>query len=710
MVAAEVLRRVERTRHVVSLVGQAIIRSYDEEALYHEVCRYLVNYGGYLMAWVGIVEETPKRSVRPVGHAGIEPNFLQALNVSWSDDLDTLGPTGEAVVEEQPFVARNIPTDPRMEVLRKEAKLFGYRASCAFPLQFGRHGMGVLTVHSLEPDAFGFEEVAYLRQLAGDLAAGVVGLRDHARRHLLEVETRKAEARYRSIIENSREGIFQSDLDGRLLLVNDALVRLLGYESQEALLAVEPPAIATHLHPQDAEPTVEGMLRAAGTEPIKARMRHKSGDWVWVSMNIKVIEDPHGDIVEGFIQDMTAIHGQEEANARLSAVVDAADDAIVGTDKAGLVSDWNQGAAHLFGYSRDEVVGRPIVDFMVPEERREEDARIQKAISRGERVPSFDTVRRCKDGRIIRTSVTISPILAPDGTVVGSTAVERDITKAHKAAALKKVMREEQAEVQRLTALEEVRKTFINEASHELNTPLTPVLIHLEGLAADTKLTADQRKHVTMIERNVRRLASLVHDMLDASRLETGRFNLELEDLPLAELVEETVENFTDKASKTGITLSSGPLQPVVAMADADRLTQVLHNLVTNAISFTPPGGRVTVATKSEDGAAVVRVTDTGVGLTSEQIEQLFQPFARPHEDTGTAPKGTGLGLFISRGIIKQHGGKIWAESPGLGEGSSFCFSIPIAGPTHKATPASLITPQHDPEGLSAHGNTRARF
>ncbi len=702
MVAAEVLRRVNRTRHVVGLVSQAIIRSYDEEVLYHEVCRLLVNFGGYLMAWVGIAEETPDRIVRPVGHAGIETNFLQALKITWDNDLERNGPTGEAVAEERPFVARNIPTDPQMEVLRKDAKLFGYRAACAFPMKLGRHGMGVLTVHSLEPDAFGFEEVAFLRDLAGDLAAGVVGLRDRAKRRTLEVETRKAEARYRSIIENSREGIFLSDLHGRLLLVNDALVDLLGYESQAALLAVDPPTIATHMHPQDAEPTVEGMLRAAGAEPIKARMRHQRGDWVWVSMNVKVIEGPDGPIIEGFIQDMTAVHGQQEANARLAAVVNAADDAIVGTDKAGRVSDWNQGAARLFGFSRDEVVGRPIADFMVPDERRDEDARIRRAIEAGERVPPFETVRRCKDNRIIRTSVTISPILAPDGTVAGSTAVERDITQAHRTAAAKRAMLAEREEVRRLTALEKVRKTFISEASHELNTPLTPVRIHLEVLTEDPDLTPDQRKHLTVIERNVLRLGNLVHDMLDASRLDSGRFNLELDDVPLAVLVEDTVDSLAEIATAQGITLSSGHLKPVVAMADANRLNQVLHNLVTNAISFTPSGGRVTVSTRSRDGTAIVRVTDTGVGMLPHQIAQLFQPFARPHEGTGTAAKGTGLGLFISRGIVEQHGGRIWAESPGPGNGSSFCFSIPLAGPTHKATSAPTPSPRQPPKAFGA--------
>lgn len=701
VVAAEVLRRVNRTRHVVSLVSQAIIRSYDEEALYHEVCRYLVNSGGYLMAWVGLVDRETK-SIRPVGHAGIEANFLQALKVTWANDLAGHGPTGEAVTELRPAVARNIPTDPRLEVLRNEARLFGYRATCALPLQLGNHGEGVLTIHALEPEAFGFEEVAFLRELAGDLAAGAIALREKAKRRFTEDAARTAEARYRSIIENAYEGIFQCDLEGRLLLVNDALVRLLGYPSQAALLAVDPPTIATHLHPQDAEPTVEGMLRYAGPEPIKARMRHQRGDWVWVSMSVKVIEGPSGTIIEGFIQDMTAVHGEQEARARLAAIIDSADDAIIGTDTDGRVSHWNQGAARLFGFSREEVLDRSIADFLVPSDFQSAWAAIQATIERGDRLPPFETVRQAKDGRLLHTSVKVSPIIGHDDTIAGATVVERDITQAQKAAAAKRAMELEQAEVARLKGLEEVRKVFISEASHELNTPLTPLRIHVEALRESAELSQQDRDHVVVIERNTRRLANLVHDMLDASRLDTGRFNLQLTDLPLAIRVGDAVDSLMEAAKGSGVTLECGPMARPLVNADGPRVDQVLYNLLNNAISFTPQGGRVTVSVSLMAGEAVVRVTDTGLGLSAEQVQQLFKPFSRPHEGTGSGPRGTGLGLFICKGIIEQHGGRIWAESPGPGKGSTFCFSLPLA--KDSPGPPSPADPQAAPAGVVGHG------
>lgn len=550
VVAAEVLRRVNRTRQAVSLVSQVIIRAYEEEALHAEVCRHLVTFGGYLMSWIGVAEEAPTRVVRPIAHSGLEANFLGALKITWSEDLVLRSPTSLAIAEQRPHVARNILKEPRYAVLRKDAQLYGYTATCALPLQFAQFGMGVLTIHAMEPDAFNPEEVALLRELASDLSAGVVGLRERARRQATE--------------------------------------------------------------------------------------------------------------------------------ERLMAVVDATDDAILGTDLEGRVTDWNAGATRLFGYEREAVLGRPVASFLMPADRREEDTRVRQAVMRGERVPRFETVRLCKEQRLIHTSVTVSPIFSPEGKVVGSTMVEHDVTAARVAEASKQAVLLEEAEVGRLKGLEELRKTFMSEASHELNTPLTPLRIHAEALA-ETELSPDQRAHLAVMERNILRIANLVKGMLEASRLETGRFQLDREDVPLGVVIEESLLMLREAAAQARLTLEVGPFEVMVVDADRQRIGQVMHNLVSNSISFTPPGGRIDVRVRALGGEARVCVADTGLGLTPDQLAKLFQAFSRLHEGTGV-PKGTGLGLFISKGIIEQHGGRIWAESAGPGKGSSFCFTLPLVG------------------------------
>lgn len=552
LVAAEVLRRVTRTRQAVSLVSQVIIRSYEEEALHAEVCRHLVTFGGYLMAWIGVAEEKPERLVRPVAHAGLEPNFLSALRITWSNDLANRSPTSRAIQEQRPHVARNILKEPRFAVLRKEAQLYGYTATCALPLQFAQYGMGVLTIHAMEPDAFNAEEVSLLRELANDLAAGVIGLRERGKRQALE--------------------------------------------------------------------------------------------------------------------------------ERLVAVVDASDDAIIGCDIDGTVTDWNAGATRLFGYTRDDAVGHPVAQLIAPPGRVQEVARIRASVVRGERPPRFETVRLCKEGKTIHTSVMISPIFAADGKVVGTTSVEHDLTATRAAELGRRAVQLEEAEVARLKSIEAVRRTFISEASHELNTPLTPLRIHLETLSERADITPGQREHLTVMDRNLMRLCHLVADMLEASRLETGRFKLALADVRVSAIIEETVQSLAETAAAAGVELSTGRMSRPRVTADRNRIGQVLHNLVNNALAFTPRGGKVVISDRLDKGASavVVSVTDTGLGLTEEQLGRLFQPFSRPHEG-GAGPKGTGLGLFISKAIIEQHGGRVGATSKGPGQGSTFFFTLPLA-------------------------------
>lgn len=705
-VAAETLRRVNRTRQVVSLVSQAIIRSYEEDALHGEVCRFLVTFGGYLMAWIGLADEKPTKVVRPVGHAGVESNFLEALKITWSNDLANQSPTSRAIREQRPYVARNIPTDPRLVGLRPEAKLYGYTATCALPIQFAGHGMGVLTIHAAEPDAFGSEEVSLLRELANDLSAGVVALREKAKRQALEEETHLAESRYRRIIENAHEGIFECTPDGALITVNLALANLLGYDDPAELMAVEPASILTHVHPEDA--AALQFTHGRDAPPMHLRLRTKEGGWVWVAVSMQNAEGATGPQRVAFVQDMTLVRAQREANARLASVVDAADEAIVGTDLRGAVSDWNEGAVRLFGYKAREVIGKPLAEFLIPPDRQEENRRVMEAMARGESVPRFETVRLCKEKKLIHTSVTVNPIFAGEGELVGSTIVEHDITQARMSAAARRAKELEDAEVMKLKALERIRKTFMSEASHELNTPLTPLRIHVEALAESKDLTPEGRAHLTVIERNLLRLCNLVRDMLEASRLETGRFKLEVRDTAVATLIEEVTQGLAETAKRGRVKLEVDIPSRLVARADSHRVGQVLYNLLTNAISFTKEGGRVTVSAHAEKDMVVVRVRDTGVGLTADQITQLFQPFARPHEATGTAPKGTGLGLFISKGIIEQHGGRIWAESPGPGAGSSFCFTLPV-GRTESRNPMSGEGPQRQPRPATAPKPTASR-
>ncbi len=543
---------MNRTRQVVSLASQIVIRAYEEEALHSDICRTLVHWGGYLMAWVGFAEEKPQRILRPVAYSGLEPNFLLDMKLTWPNDLSPFAPTTRTVANQRPHVARHILTEARFAPLRQDAKLHGYTATCALPLQFAGFGLGVLTIHATEPGAFGAEEVSLLRELAADVSAGVIALRERQTRERIE--------------------------------------------------------------------------------------------------------------------------------ERLALVADAAAEAIVGTDLDGNIIEWNSGAARMFGYTREEAVGRPFEDLLAisaPPARR---AAVLEALLRGEQIPPHDVTCKRKDGTLIDTSGSTAPIFAPDGQVVGATIIKQDLTARLAAEAAKREAQVEKDAVARVTAIAELRRRFINQASHELNTPLTPLIIQANILGDDPELNQRQRDSVAVIMRSASRMAKLVKGMLETSvMLDKSPIDLETSDFRLDALVEECIRSLEEEAGKAGVSIESKATRNLVVHGDPTRVANVLHILLRNAISFTPKDGRVTVLATPEGKGARVCVNDTGLGLSTEQIGQLFQPFSKPHDGTGFASNGSGLSLAYAKGTISLHGGRIWAESKGLGQGSSFFFTLPLS-------------------------------
>lgn len=252
----------------------------------------------------------------------------------------------------------------------------------------------------------------------------------------------------------------------------------------------------------------------------------------------------------------------------------------------------------------------------------------------------------------------------------------------------------------RLRDLDRFRTQFINNAAHELGTPLTPIKIQMhllrKALAEGTPERAEEVKRVLVLERNLERLADLARDILDAARLQASRLELGQAPVDMSELARETVESFSDAAGPVGVSLESHVDPRLSVLGDRRRLGQVLFNLVGNALKFTPPGGRVVVRVASTPDEVVVRVEDDGIGLRPADAERLFQPFVQVNESVRPGDHGTGLGLYISKGIVEACGGRIWCASEGPGLGSTFAFSLPRAhgsGAQSQALAGSQVEP-----------------
>ncbi|OFW05397.1 MAG: hypothetical protein A3H96_07905 [Acidobacteria bacterium RIFCSPLOWO2_02_FULL_67_36] len=352
-----------------------------------------------------------------------------------------------------------------------------------------------------------------------------------------------------------------------------------------------------------------------------------------------------------------------DAAERLAAIVSSSDDAIISKDLNGVIQSWNRGAERIFGYTADEAVGKSIT-IIIPEERLDEEKEVLRRIRAGQMVDHFETVRRAKDGHSVDISLTVSPIRDDEGRIIGASKIARDITEARR-------LRQEAEEADRL------KDEFLATLSHELRTPLNAVVGYTNMLRSGVIPESQRDKALDVIQRNIDSLTQLVNDLLDVSTIVSGKVRLRLQPCELRTVVEEAIEVIMPAAEAKGVAIAPnlGSNDPV--SGDHDRLRQVLWNLLTNAVKFTPPGGHVYVGLERAGRLVRVVVRDTGVGLAPESLPYLFQRFWQAETGKMRAFGGLGLGLALSRHFVELHGGRISARSEGLGKGAEFTVELP---------------------------------
>jgi PAS domain S-box-containing protein len=368
----------------------------------------------------------------------------------------------------------------------------------------------------------------------------------------------------------------------------------------------------------------------------------------------------------------TALRAEEE---RYRNLVESSPDGIV-LVASGHIVYANPSAARLFGAARSaDLLGKsPIGDLVVPEYVQVIQERMAAIERLGARTKPLEIRVRRFDGTELDVEVMGAPAMheghPADQTIVRDITARKEAEQAHR-------------RIERLEEINDLKTQLLNMASHELNTPIAALRLQLHMLKLGTAEQDPRKaKAVQLLDRNVERLALLVKDILDVARMQSGQLKVRVERVDLAPVLEEAAELYAQAYLEKGVSLVVEAPTTYVE-ADAQRLTQVLVNLLSNALKFTDPGGRVSLALSTEGENATVRIKDNGSGLTAEQITKLFQPFSQVHDISAVTKGGTGLGLHISRGILEQHSGRIWCESDGPGQGTTFAFALPL----HAAAP-----------------------
>jgi PAS domain S-box-containing protein len=365
------------------------------------------------------------------------------------------------------------------------------------------------------------------------------------------------------------------------------------------------------------------------------------------------------------------VSGFVSADLLLAAIVDSSDDAIISKNLDGIVTSWNKGAERIFGYTPEEMIGQSVLRLLPPD-RKHEEAEILARLRRGERIDHFETIRIRKNGAPFYVSLTISPIRNNAGIIVGASKIARDITGQQQAA-------QKLAEVNdALVRSDRLKADFISTLSHELRTPLTAIAgwidILREGATPD-----ELAQGLSVIERNVRAQSHLIDDLLDMSRIESGKLNLDVQRLDLPPVITAALDSVQPTAQAKGVRLTSkfSSIGGAV-LADRNRLQQIVWNLLVNAIKFTPSGGHVQVAVDRVHSHVEISVTDTGAGIPLEFVNRIFDRFSQADSSSTRRHGGLGLGLAIVKHLTELHGGTVQVKSQGPGFGATFIVSLPL--------------------------------
>jgi len=360
--------------------------------------------------------------------------------------------------------------------------------------------------------------------------------------------------------------------------------------------------------------------------------------------------------------------------SQIAAIVESSDDAIISKNLNSIILTWNKGAERIFGYTAAEVIGKPITILIPPEDQHEEPA-ILARLRRGERIEHYETIRLRKDGKKINISLTVSPIKNTAGEVVGASKIARDITDKKRWEEELKYARDEAERASH------AKDDFLAALSHELRTPLNPVLLVASDAAANLDLPPGVRANFDMIRRNVELEARLIDDLLDLTRITSGKLKLDKRSVNIHAVLKTTVAMLQSEIENREIVLTQKfeAFQNIIS-GDTVRLQQIFWNVLKNAMKFTPPRGTIAIETRSAGEEYVVTIADSGIGMTAQELARAFNAFTQgDHSEDARRFGGLGLGLTISKKLVELHSGSIEAFSEGRNRGSRFVLRFPLA-------------------------------
>ncbi len=721
--ACRQLRRTNRVLAALSECNRSVIRADDEVELLQQACRIAVEVGGYQLAWIGFPESDSGRSVKPIARYAEGEVEFQEGPISWGDGERGAHPLGCAIRGRRVAVVHNINLAPEFAPWCAVAAENGYSSVAAVPLQAGGAVLGGLAVYLHPSGGFDDSELNFLRELADELAFGISALRLRQRRTQDRDKLHVRDWAMRSSIN----GIVLADMRGHITYANPSFLRMWG--CTDAGEVIGRPTISFWANQVEARSVRDILIGAGHFWHGEMTACRRDGTQFEAEVSATVVRNEASQpicLMASFV-DITERKLAEQAlrrsEERYRALVENTTDIIYACDEEGTLTYVSPHVMR-YGWSPDEIVGRSLLDFVYEPDRQQVAVDFLRSIQSGDEFPTeFRTCEREGNGmywmeersRVVRDT---------SGGIRGLSGVIRDITERKQAESL---LREQDAELRRAAAeLEErvaartwelhqakelaeaasrAKSDFLASMSHELRTPLNAVIGLSDVLLEEYfgKLNGKQRDYVAGILESGQHLLDLINDVLDLSKIEAGKLELNLTPIKPSTIFEHGKTMVEQKALAQELTLTwhiDEQLRTAELILDERKVKQILFNLLSNATKFTGSGGRLEITAElampdlvrahlglsaallGDQGAAgeymLLSVADTGIGIDAAHQDAIFEDFYQVHAASGDKVAGTGLGLPLSRRLAEMQGGGIWVESAGEGCGSCFRVLLPL--------------------------------
>jgi PAS domain S-box-containing protein len=693
----EQLHQVNRALQTLSECNQALVRAKDEPSLLQAICQIITKFGGYHSAWIGNAESDQGKTVRPVAQAGFPKGYLESLDISWTQTEAGQGPVGIAIRTRQHCITQNTLTESNYAPWRSAAVLRGYTSSITLPLLTGDQVLGALSIYADEINAFDEAEVRLLSELANDLAYGITALRTKIKHKQAAAALKETSQTLKALIKASPLAIITFELDtNNVKIWNPAAKRLFGWRKSEVVGFPLP--IIPHDQEQESQEIRQRLKQGESITRMEIKRQKKSGVIIDVSLSTAPLFDATGSVIGAMAvyADITAQKQAEqeiirlnkslerrvlESETRYQQIVELAEEGIWVIDHEAKTTYVNQAMVRMLGYTESEMLGCPIFDFISDTNYKNNSCDLI-TFGKHTEVERWEQKLKTAQGKEIWVYMSVSPALDEQGQMLKSYILVYDITERKEA---EKSLRESNerislvnAELARATRLKD---EFLASMSHELRTPLNAILGLSEALQEEVygSLTVKQRRSLGTIEQSGKHLLELITEILDLSKIESGKMELQIAPTSVENLCALSLSFVRQQAHQKNLILTSKFVQPLgLIEVDERRIRQVLVNLLSNAVKFTPDGGEVSLEVAVNRDAELIEmsVTDTGIGIAAADINKLFMPFVQLDSSLSRRYAGTGLGLALVQRLVELHNGKVTLVSQ-QGKGSCFTVSLP---------------------------------